>query len=458
MPTTEVQSVARSEILSDQSSRATINAVPSRQASSNLTSSNQASSNPTPSSQCVHLFGRRITLMRKSEILASIDRACQQNRRITVANYNTHAFNLSMQLPWFYSFLQQSELVHCDGAGILRGLRWLGLDIDREYRVSYTELMPELLEQCDRERRRIFLLGAKPSYLNAAVERLSEQYPNALFLGQDGYFDRNNLAVNDAIVAAINEFKPHILIVGMGMPIQESWVQRYRDRLQVNAILVGGAVIDRLAGVVEDCPQWIADRELEWLYRLFREPKRLASRYLLGNPAFLLQVGLAKFATTTANQLFSITQINPADLFANAAYLDPSQAQGSDRPQLIGQYLLEAGLVTQAQIDAALVEQEVSGVRLGTILAQQGIVQQQTVDFIVQQVQQRWHQQVTVAYRKFGEYLVEAGLVTETDVQEALAEQQLTGMRLGSILASRGLIGQQTVDFLVEQVTQMRNV
>lgn len=396
--------------------------------------------------------------MTRPEILANINRACEQNRRITVANYNTHAFNLSMQLPWFYSFLQQSELVHCDGAGILRGLRWLGLDIDREYRVSYTELMPELLAQCNREQRRVFLLGAKPSYLNAALERLGEQYPNALFLGQDGYFDRNNLAVNDAIVAAINEFKPHILIVGMGMPIQESWVQRYRDRLQVNAILVGGAVIDRLAGVVEDCPQWIADREWEWLYRLFREPKRLASRYLLGNPAFLLQVGLAKFATTTANQLFSVNQINPADLFANAAYLDPDMAQTHDRPQLLGQYLIEAGLVTQAQVDAALVEQESSGVRLGTILAQQGIVQQQTIDFVVQQVQQRWHQQTSQAYRKFGEYLVEAGLVTEADVQEALAEQQLTGMRLGSILASRGLIGQQTVDFLVEQVTQMRNV
>jgi N-acetylglucosaminyldiphosphoundecaprenol N-acetyl-beta-D-mannosaminyltransferase len=406
---------------------------------------------------CVHLLGRRITLMTTREILKSIDLACAQNRRITVANYNTHAFNLSMQLPWFYSFLQQSELVHCDGAGILRGLRLLGLTTSPDYRVSYSELMPQLLAQCDRASRRVFLLGTKPEYLDGALTKLREQYPNSTFEGQHGYFDRDDLAVNDAIVETINAFKPHVLIVGMGMPIQESWVQRYRDRLQVNAILVGGAVIDRMAGMVQDCPQWIADRELEWVYRLTREPKRLASRYLLGNPAFLLQIGLAKFANSASNHLFWATKVSQGDLLVNAAYLDPEKQRQLDRPQPIGYYLIAAGLVTQTQVDTALLEQAQSGRRLGTILADQGLVQQQTVDFLVQQIQQRINQQSSRAYRKFGEYLVAAGLVTDADVQAALVEQQLTGMRLGAILAGRGLIGQQTVDFLVEQVTQMSN-
>ncbi|NJN49498.1 MAG: hypothetical protein HC805_06650 [Alkalinema sp. RL_2_19] len=85
-----------------------------------------------------------------------------------------------------------------------------------------------------------------------------------------------------------------------------------------------------------------------------------------------------------------------------------------------------------------------------------GWIKQQTVDFIVEQIQ-RQNQPPSRAYRKFGEYLIEAGLVTEADVQAALAEQQLTGMRLGTILASRGLIGQQTVDFLVDQAFQASN-
>jgi N-acetylglucosaminyldiphosphoundecaprenol N-acetyl-beta-D-mannosaminyltransferase len=147
-------------------------------------------SSPTPNvtlpNLCVHLLGRRITLMTTPEILKSIDLACTQNRRITVANYNTHAFNLSMQLPWFYSFLQQSELVHCDGAGILRGLRWLGLTTSPDYRVSYSEMMPQLLAQCDRASRRVFLLGTKPEYLDGALTKLREQICRATWLLRSG--------------------------------------------------------------------------------------------------------------------------------------------------------------------------------------------------------------------------------------------------------------------------------
>jgi N-acetylglucosaminyldiphosphoundecaprenol N-acetyl-beta-D-mannosaminyltransferase len=58
--------------------------------------------------------------------------------------------------------------------------------------------------------------------------------------------------------------------------------------------MAGGAVIDRLAGVVPDCPELLSNLSLEWLYRLCREPRRLSLRYLLGNPAFVLQVALAK--------------------------------------------------------------------------------------------------------------------------------------------------------------------
>jgi N-acetylglucosaminyldiphosphoundecaprenol N-acetyl-beta-D-mannosaminyltransferase len=95
-------------------------------------------------------------------------------------------------------------------------------------------------------------------------------------------------------VEQINQVQPHVLLVGMGMPRQEKWIQQNRSQLKVNAILAGGAVIDRLAGVVPDCPSVFSNLGLEWLYRLLREPRRLATRYLLGNPAFVLQIALAK--------------------------------------------------------------------------------------------------------------------------------------------------------------------
>jgi N-acetylglucosaminyldiphosphoundecaprenol N-acetyl-beta-D-mannosaminyltransferase len=241
----------------------------------------------------VHLLGRRITFMTVPGILKAVHAACRSQDQILVANYNVHSFNLSMQLPWFYDFLQSAEITHCDGMGILKAVRYLGVRIPSTYRVSYTSLMPELLEHCNQHGFSIFLLGAKHKNLEAAVSALQAQYPNIRVEGHHGYFDSKDPDQSDEIVQQINQFKPNVLIVGMGMPVQEDWVHRNRDRLKTNVILPGGAVIDRLAGMVPDCPAFLSNLGLEWLYRLSREPKRLAVRYLVGNVAFVLHIVLA---------------------------------------------------------------------------------------------------------------------------------------------------------------------
>ena len=242
----------------------------------------------------VHLLGRRITLMTVSAIVDAIHTACMEGTKLTVAHFNIHGFNLSMQIPWFYNFLQSSEIAHCDSAGILQAIQWMGLKLPLQYQTSYSLLMPELLAHCDRHGFSVFLLGAKPEYLNAAIARLQNQYPNIDIKGHHGYFDLESTQQNDEVVKQINQAKSKILVVGMGMPIQENWIRLNRDRLNVNVIMPGGAIIDRLAGVVPDCPVLLSNVGLEWLYRLFREPKRLGMRYLIGNPAFLLHIVLAK--------------------------------------------------------------------------------------------------------------------------------------------------------------------
>ncbi len=243
----------------------------------------------------IHLLERRITCMTVPAIVQAIHTACTEGKKITVAHYNIHGFNLSMQLPWFYQFLQSSEIVNCDSVGILKAIGHMGLELPLDYRASYTVLMPSVLEKCNEEGLRLFLVGAKPEYLEAALEKLRKQYPNASFAGHHGYFDKEDPQHNEAVINKINEFKPNILVVGMGMPVQEKWVYKHRKYLNVNAIMLGGAIIDRLAGVVPDCPHAISNIGLEWLYRWFREPKRLAARYLIGNPAFALQLALGKF-------------------------------------------------------------------------------------------------------------------------------------------------------------------
>lgn len=328
----------------------------------------------------VYLLERRITCMTVSAIVQAIQAACIEGRKITVANYNVHSFNLSMQLPWFYNFLQNAEIAHCDGMGILKAIGYMGLKLPVDYRASYTVLMPEVLEMANRSGLSIFLLGAKPDNLKAAIANLKQEYPNIKVDGHHGYFDRDNSNENEAVIHQINRAKPNILLVGMGMPIQENWVRLHRHRLSVNAIMLGGAVIDRLAGIVSDCPTYISHLGLEWLYRLCREPKRLAARYLLGNPAFLLQVALGKFYTSSFN-------------------FKPMEPIGSARPRTrelpatnpykgknIGHYLVEAGLLSPAHLEMALSEQRITGRRLGEVLVRKGWIEQQTIDYLMKKV------------------------------------------------------------------------
>ncbi|MDJ0742726.1 MAG: WecB/TagA/CpsF family glycosyltransferase [Xenococcaceae cyanobacterium MO_167.B27] len=242
----------------------------------------------------VKLLERRITLMTATAIMNAIHSACVEEKKLTIASYNVHSFNLSMQLPWFYEFQQSANITRCDGVGILKALQWMGNDFPLQYRVSGTAFVPKLLEYGNQNSFSFFLLGSTPKYLEEAMQRVKQKYPELKIAGHDGYFDKKNTEQNQAIVEQINQFKPNILLVGMGMPTQEKWIQEYRRELEVNVIMPCGAIIDRLAGVVAECPPWISNSGLEWLYRLISEPRRLGGRYLIGNPAFMLQIALAK--------------------------------------------------------------------------------------------------------------------------------------------------------------------
>ena len=242
----------------------------------------------------VELLGRQMTLMTAKAIIAAIDEACIEKKKLTIASYNVHSFNLSMQLPWFYEFQQSAELTHCDGFGLLKAFQYMGLKLPFQYRVSGTDFVPKLIEHCNEKNLSVFLLGTKPQYLKEAIKRMKEKYPQLKLAGHHGYFDKTDLRQNQAVVEQINQVKPNILIVGLGMPLQEQWISKYRSSLDVNVFIPCGAVIDRLAGVVVECPKWLSILGLEWLHRLILEPKRLAGRYLLGNPAFMFHIALAK--------------------------------------------------------------------------------------------------------------------------------------------------------------------
>lgn len=92
------------------------------------------------------------------------------------------------------------------------------------------------------------------------------------------------------MVREINASAPDILLVGLGMPLQERWLMQNREKLNAGVALMGGAVFDYVSGGLRRGPRLLTDNGLEWLARLLVEPRRLWRRYLVGNPLFLARV------------------------------------------------------------------------------------------------------------------------------------------------------------------------
>jgi len=236
------------------------------------------------------MLGVPVTPLRVAELHAWMDARLAAGERTEILNVNVHALNLAYRQPWLRAYLRRAPLVFCDGAGVILGARILGRHIPE--RITYADWMWQLAEHAAGQGYRLYFLGAQPGVAESAAQALQARFPTLKVVGcRDGYFDRTHGSPeNEQVVAEINRLKVDILILGMGMPLQERWLLENWPALTARIGLTGGAVFDYLSGRVKRAPDWMNRRSLEWLGRLWIEPARLWRRYLFGNPPFLLRV------------------------------------------------------------------------------------------------------------------------------------------------------------------------
>jgi N-acetylglucosaminyldiphosphoundecaprenol N-acetyl-beta-D-mannosaminyltransferase len=210
--------------------------------------------------------------------------------RALVLHVNVHGLNIAVEQPSFRAFFERADLVFCDGAGVMLGARILGNVIPE--RVTYAAWVPHLATFCEQRGDSFFFLGGKPGVAARAAEALRKKHPALEIVGaRDGYFDHAaDSAGTEEVIAQINAAAPDILIVGLGMPLQEEWLTSVWPRLNVRIGLTGGAVFDYVSGDLRRGPPILTDHGMEWLARLIIEPRRLARRYLVGNPLFAYRI------------------------------------------------------------------------------------------------------------------------------------------------------------------------
>jgi N-acetylglucosaminyldiphosphoundecaprenol N-acetyl-beta-D-mannosaminyltransferase len=233
----------------------------------------------------VRVGALELDVLRQSEAIEAIVRLVREGRGGTVFTPNVdHIVQAEHDLAFREAYSRVS-LSLVDGTPVLWAARLLGTPLPEK--LSGSDLFEPLIERAAAEGLRVVLLGGGPGVAELAAENLRQKLPGLKVV--DTLAPRLGLSATDeerAAVERLKQAKADLIFVCLGAPKQELFSDRNREAL-APAVLVGfGAAVDFAAGTIPRAPRWMSQMGLEWAFRLGREPKRLAARYLLRDPEF----------------------------------------------------------------------------------------------------------------------------------------------------------------------------
>lgn len=230
------------------------------------------------------ILGEGADALSFEQTLAEACSAMREKRPWRFADLNVAKLIQMRTEPQLASAVASADRVCADGMGIVWGLRLLGTPVPE--RVTGIDLMQAVLERCAEEGFRPFLLGATPDVLTEAIARLQARWPALTLAGKHhGYFSD---AETPDLLATIRASKADCLIVAMGSPRQELFLEHHHLATGVPFAMMVGGSLDVVAGRFRRAPLWMQRAGLEWLARLLQDPLRLGRRYLVSNSLFLI--------------------------------------------------------------------------------------------------------------------------------------------------------------------------
>jgi len=196
---------------------------------------------------------------------------------------NAHVCNLARNDARMRALLQRTTN-YADGQSVVWAARVLGGRLPE--RLATTDTALPVLRAAAAAGIPVYFFGAAAGIAESAAERMRAEVPGLQLRAHHGYVADGGI---DALLDDIADHGTGILFVGLGDPRQQIWIDDHRDRLP-GAVLTCGGLFDWLSGSNRRAPGWMISAGLEWLWRLMIEPRRLARRYLVGNPSFMLAV------------------------------------------------------------------------------------------------------------------------------------------------------------------------
>jgi N-acetylglucosaminyldiphosphoundecaprenol N-acetyl-beta-D-mannosaminyltransferase len=231
----------------------------------------------------IRFLGVRIDCLRLDGLLSYAVAPALTRGQSTILYVNVHCMNLRSRDAAYARILEEADVVYCDGTGVRLGAYLAGLPIPE--RMTGADWIDPLCRRMAAHGLSLFLLGGASGSAAEAAAVLQRRHPALRIAGTAQGYD-----VSKEVIATINRARPDILLVGMGTPRQEKWIDRHRPELEVPVVWAVGALFDFVNGRIRRGPRWMTEHGLEWLCRLAVEPGKLWRRYLIGNPQFLWRV------------------------------------------------------------------------------------------------------------------------------------------------------------------------
>jgi len=212
-----------------------------------------------------------------------------QSQPSLVVTPNSEMLAMAAEDKELAAVLNSADLATADGIGVVIASRILGEPL--EERVAGFDLISTLFKEFEQEDINFYFLGSKPGIVDQAAANLKERYPDLNISGyHHGYLDRES---QQKVIEEINSQKVDLLLVGMGVPLQEKFLDSNLEKLKVGAAVTVGGSFDVLAGEVNRAPLWMQKAALEWFYRLLQEPSRFGR--MLSLPKFIYLVVKSKY-------------------------------------------------------------------------------------------------------------------------------------------------------------------
>jgi len=239
----------------------------------------------------ISILGVPVASITRQAFIKNLMDFCRGGSVKTICYVNAHCLNLACTDPEYKHILSCFDLVYAGGQAVVWASRLWGSGLPE--RVNVMHHFNRLTQEFKKNRIRIYLLGAGIETVQLAAARLSGK--GIIVAGyHHGFFQGSR---EDQIIADINACKADVLILGMGAPVQEKWIYRNKDRLNVKVCWALGGFFEYAAGKRSSAPTWMVNCCLEWFYLGIQVPSRLVKRYLLGNILFVFRVLYSRLAS-----------------------------------------------------------------------------------------------------------------------------------------------------------------